>query len=259
MIPLIDTHCHLHPALDDGPLDVDEAWEMCRIAWQDGVRAVAATAHQNPHWPAATPERIRSSTRELQTRLSEAQIPLAVYPCGEVMLGPELLDDWLGGRLVSVADTGRYLLIEMPHGVFLDIRELVQDLAAAGVRPILAHPERCPELWFRPAMMVELIARGCLMQVCASGVLSPHKQTQRHLRRWLDADWVHLVASDGHSVAARSPGLSAAFDRIAGWTDNARAECLCSANGLAVLEGRSLDVPQPQPHRPRRRWFFLRR
>ena len=68
MLPFIDTHCHLHAGLDDGPPDVDTALEMCRILAQDGVRAVAATAHQNPRWPEANAERIRSGTRALQTR-----------------------------------------------------------------------------------------------------------------------------------------------------------------------------------------------
>lgn len=257
MLPLVDTHCHLHAGLDDGPSDVDVALAMCRIAAHDGVRAVAATAHQNPSWPDATPERIRSSTRELRAQLNQARIPLDVYACGEVMVGPELLDDWIAGRLVSVGDSGRYLLIEMPHGVFLDIRDLVVELVAAGVRPILAHPERCPELWFSPETMVELIRRGCLMQVCADGILSPDKQLHRRLRQWLARGWVHLVASDGHSMAARRPELLAAFAHIARWTNPAVAERLCCTSGMTVLEGLPLVVPQPQT--PQRRWFSIRR
>jgi len=257
MPPLIDTHCHLHAQLDDGPPDVAEAIEMCRIAWDEGVRAVAATAHQNASWPEATAERIRRSTRDLRMRLDAAGIPLEVVPCGEVMLSPELLDDWSAGRLVSVADSGRYLLIEMPHGVFLDIRELVTELVAAGVRPILAHPERCPELWARPETMVEWIRRGCLMQVCADSILCPDKKVHRQLRDWLACDWVHLVASDGHSVAVRRPELAAAFDRLVRWTTSVVAERLCGTNGMAIFEGRRLVVPQPQA--PPRRWFAVSR
>lgn len=259
MISLVDTHCHLHPGLDDGPQDMEEAWELCRIAWHDGVRVVAATAHQNPQWPLATAERIRSSTHELRARLAEAQIPLEVHPCGEVMIGPELLDEWYSGRLVSIGDMGRYLLIEMPHTVFLDIRELAGELMDAGVRPILAHPERYFDLWHRPDLMVELIRSGCLMQVCATGVLSPDQRTQRQLRSWLESDWVHLVASDGHSVGSRRPELAAAFERVANWTDAGVAERLFCANGMAVMQGQSLEVPEPRLRPRKRRWFFLGR
>jgi protein-tyrosine phosphatase len=257
MLPFIDTHCHLHAGLDDGPPDVDTALEMCRIVAQDGVRAVAATAHQNPRWPAANAERIRSGTRELQTRLNELRIPLDVVPCGEVMVSPKLMDDWSAGRLVSVADAGRYLLIEMPHGVFLDIRDLVTELMEAGLRPILAHPERCPELWHSPATMVDWIRRGCVMQACADSIVGPDKQVHRQIRHWLARGWVHLVASDGHSLAARRPGLSAAFDQLTRWTNPAVAERLCCTNGMTILEGLPLVVPQPEP--AKRRWFDIRR
>jgi protein-tyrosine phosphatase len=233
------------------------ALDMCRIAWQDGVRAVAATAHQNPRWPEATADRIRSSARGLRAQLERARIPLDVVPCGEVMLSPELLDDWQAGRLVSVADTGRYLLIEMPHGLFLDICHLVAELVAVGVRPILAHPERCPELWHSHQTMVDWIRRGCLMQICADSVNCDDKPVHRQLQAWLARGWVHLVASDGHSLDARRPELSAAHDRIARWTNPAVAERLCSTNGMAILQGLPLVVPQPEP--PKRRWFAARR
>ncbi|HPM79538.1 MAG TPA: hypothetical protein PLF81_02505 [Candidatus Anammoximicrobium sp.] len=257
MLPLIDTHCHLHAGLDDGPRDWEEAVEMCRIGWQDGVGAVAATAHQNPSWPGATSAQIRASTRELQTRLHQARIPLDVYACGEVMIGPELLDDWTAGRLMSVADSGRYLLIEMPHGVFLDIGDLVAELVALGVRPILAHPERHPELLFGADTVMKLIRRGCLMQVCADSILGPDRQVHRQLRHWLARGWVHLVASDGHSSTSRRPELPAAFDQIADWTSPAVAERVCCTNGMAVLEGLPLVVPHPE--RPKRSWFAGRR
>ena len=255
--PLIDTHCHLHPGLDDGPADRNTALAMCRAAWEDGVRAIAATAHQNPSWPEATAARIRSSTGQLQAALEQAGIALDVYPCGEVMLSPELLDDWQAGRLVSVADAGRYLLIEMPHGVFLEISQLIDDLVARGLRPILAHPERCAELWYSPQTLVAWIRRGCLMQICADSILCPDPSVHRQLRDWLARGWVHLVASDGHSLDTRRPELGAAYARLARWTNAATAERLCSSNGMAVLEGLPLVVPQPQA--PKRRWFFARR
>jgi hypothetical protein len=33
------------------------------------------------------------------------------------------------------------MLIELPHGLFLDLRDLVRRLCKLNVRPILAHPE----------------------------------------------------------------------------------------------------------------------
>ena len=45
MIPLVDMHCHLLAGLDDGPRSQEEAVAMCRMAYEEGIRMVAATAH----------------------------------------------------------------------------------------------------------------------------------------------------------------------------------------------------------------------
>jgi len=242
--------------LDDGPADWDEALEMCRIAWRDGVRAVAATAHQSPSWPEATPERIRRSTQQLQKRLEAERIPLDVYPSAEVMVDPDLPEAWCRGELLSVADTGRYLLIEFPIGVFVDLREIVTELVESGVRPILAHPERCSELLHAPDTAAELIRRGCLMQVVADSFTDRCPHLHGDLRTWLRRGWVHLVATDGHSPHERPPEFAEAVEKITRWSSPAVAERLCCSNGMAVLEGLPLVVPHPRP--PKRKWFSLR-
>src|SRR6476661_1215220 len=113
MVPLTDIHVHLLAGLDDGPRSEDDAVAMCRLSHAEGVRLSVALAHQNDSWPGVTPDRIRAAAAGLAAR-------------------------------------GTYLLIELPHQLYLDLRPLVRGLVAAGVRPILAHPERTPELLYDP-------------------------------------------------------------------------------------------------------------
>ena len=77
---------------------------MCRIAYREGVRLAAATAHQNETYPAVTPERIRTATQKLTEDLRAAGVALTVFPCAEVMVHPDMEDVWPAGRLLSVAD-----------------------------------------------------------------------------------------------------------------------------------------------------------
>jgi protein-tyrosine phosphatase len=257
VLPFVDTHCHLLAGLDDGPAAWDEALEMCRIVCADGARAVAATAHQGDGWPDVTPGRIVQATKELEQRLAQARIPLDVYPCAEVMACPELVEGWDGGRWLGMGAGVRYLLIELPHGLFVDLREFVSDLCQRGVRPVLAHPERQPEMLLGAGVIEELVGRGCLIQVSADS-LAPAQSPEftAAVRDWIRRDLVHLVGSDGHSVHGRRPGIRAAFDAICRWAGPAAAERLCSLNGLCVLEGLPLHVPRPRP--VKRQWFAKR-
>ncbi len=256
MTPLVDTHCHLLPGLDDGPASMDQALAMCRIALDEGVRVVAATAHMSSRWPAVTAARIRESARQLAAALGAAKLPLSVYPSAEIAAEPDLDVTWSRGALLSMADNEAYLLIEYPTGVFVDLGGLLRRLVAAGVRPILAHPERHAELLHERGAIEALIELGCLIQVSASSVTDPPTAADgQALKRWFQRGVVHLVASDGHSCGSRAPRMAQAYRTVERWAGMAVADRVCSLHGLAILEGRPLRLPQPEP--AKRRWLAM--
>jgi protein-tyrosine phosphatase len=254
MIPLVDIHCHLLAGLDDGPPTDEVAESMCRLAYEDGTCMIASTAHQNERWDQVTPERIRTATKHLASSLHSLGIGLSVFPCAEVMVEPDTEESWQQGRLMSVADRGQYMLVEMPHGLFVDLTETVRGLRAAGVRPILAHPERHEELLHEAGEVERLIEAGCLMQVSASSVTRPSSRREAQaLRSWFKRGIVHCLGSDGHSTHRRPPLMSAAYREIVRWVGSSVADQICSTNGMAILQGRALRVPTPEAKGVR--WF----
>jgi protein-tyrosine phosphatase len=250
MIPLVDMHVHLLAGLDDGPRTSEDALAMCRIAYEEGTRLAAATAHQNERWSLVTPERIREAARELAGKLQEAGVPLSVLPCAEVMAQPDLEEAWAGGKLLSVADRGQYVLLEMPHALFVDLRPIIQRLQRVGLRLILAHPERHPELLHEAGRIEELIRAGCLVQVSSGSITDPPTSADaRALKSWFRRGCVHLLGSDGHSPRRRAPRLADAYRQVARWTGTAVADRVGSTNGMAVLHGLPLRVAPPEPKR----------
>jgi protein-tyrosine phosphatase len=246
VIPLVDMHCHLLAGLDDGPRTEADADEMCRRAAADGTRFACATAHQNEHWPAVTPQAIRDAAANLSARLAGLGVALTVLPCAEVMLPPDADRGWLAGRWLSVADRGQYVLVEVPSGLGVDPSPALRRLAATGVRPILAHPEREPVLLFERGLIEGLIECGCLVQVSASSILRPPDRSfARALKGWFKRGVVHLLGSDGHSPTRRPPLLAEAYRRVADWVGMAAADRVASTNGLAVLNGLPLRPPRP--------------
>lgn len=256
MARLVDMHCHLLAGLDDGPATTEQAVAMCRIALEEGTRLVAATVHQNERGNMATPQRIQESTLQLSQILQQHGISLTLFPSAEVMAHPEMESSWEMGKLMSVANRGKYLLIEMPHRVFVDLRNLVRRFRHKGVRIILAHPERQPELLHDAGAIEGLIEEGCLVQVSSSSVTEPERNAdERALKSWFKRGCVHLIGSDGHSPDQRPPRLAAAYHRISRWAGTALADRICGSNGGAVLLGLPLLVPPPQP---RRAWWAPR-
>jgi protein-tyrosine phosphatase len=253
MIPLVDMHCHLLAGVDDGPRTDEEALEMCRISCSEGIRLSAALAHQNEHWGAVTPPLIRDRARRLAHALHAAALPLAVFPCAEVMAQPNLEASWHRGDLLSVADRGSYLLVEMPHGLLVDLRETARHLRRAGVRVILAHPERHPELLHDAGRVEQLIGAGCLIQVSSGGVTDPPtRQDERALRDWFRRGIVHVVGSDGHP-RRRRPRMAEAYRKVARWAGVSVADRVFSTHATAIVHGLPLHLPAPAPRSTR--WF----
>jgi protein-tyrosine phosphatase len=213
-----------------------------------------ALAHQNERWAAVTPDRIRTAAGHLAGRLRQEGLPLTVFPGAEVMAHTELEAAWRAGDLLSVADRGQFLLVEMPHGLCVDLRPTVQALRTAGVRVLLAHPERHPELLEDSAVLEELVRAGCLVQVSTGSITDPDsRQAGRALRGWFRRGLVHVLGSDGHSPRSRPPRMADAYRQVARWVGTLAADRVASTNGIALLQGLPLKVAAPLPRA--RSWF----
>jgi protein-tyrosine phosphatase len=254
MIPLADTHVHLLAGLDDGPETEDVALAMCRMLVSEGAGHATALAHQHDGYPDNTPERMRASAALLAARLAEQRVPLTLYPTAEIMLSPTVVADWQAGKLLSVADRRQWLLVEMPHGLFVDVLPIVAALGPTGPRLIIAHAERYPELLHDHALTAKWIAAGCLIQVTARVISEPWTEEMgRGLRAWLRGGFVHLLGSDGHGIDHRLPLLADGFRALVKLIGRAAAERIGCHWGIAVLQGLPLNISPPRA--PTRSWF----
>lgn len=254
MVPLADTHVHLFAGRDDGPTTVEEAVAMCRMMAAEGVRAAASLSHQNDGYPDNTPDNLRQCHKELAATLKAEKIPLAPYATGEIMAGPELVEKWKAGDWLSVGDRKKFLLVEMPHGMFLDLRPAATQLKTLGVRIIVAHAERYPELLHDAGLCEQWIRLGCLIQVTARGLARPTSGAdEAALKYWVKQGMVHLLCSDGHNLDRRPPRIKEGYDMLKRWAGMGAADRIGGIWGNAVLQG--LPIVPPPPLKPKRSWF----
>jgi tyrosine-protein phosphatase YwqE len=136
----------------------------------DGVEAIAATPHVRADFP-TTPDVMEKGVAQLRADFHREGISLQVLHGGEIDLRllwaipPEEL-----ARL-TIAQTGRYLLLEFPYRSWpLALDSSVSGLVRRGITPLLAHPERNPEVQERPARIEALVEAGALVQVTAASL-----------------------------------------------------------------------------------------
>lgn len=245
---LVDVHVHLLVGLDDGPARLDDALALCRALVDQGVTRAAATCHQGGVFSRNGAPGIREAAINLQQSLDHAGIALECYPSAEWMLDSQAVDHFAERlpNLLTIADTGRYSLVEFPFSLPGYTKLVCEMLRNNGIRPVLAHVEKYPSIASHPARVQQLRDEGYLIQVNADSIAGPASAPlARECRTLVRSGLVHLVASDAHSVDQRPPLLRDAYDVVSGWTDQATARLLFEENPRAILEGR--DVVDPEP------------
>ena len=234
----VNIHCHCLPGLDDGPQTQQEALALCRRLVADGVTTVVATPHQLGRYSREnSPARVRRAVGELAAALARENIPLEVLPGGDVRIDERLLALLDADEVLTVADRGQYLLLELPHEVFLDPQRLLGGLVKRGIQPIMTHPERYPYLRSAWDLMAGWVAQGAAIQITAGSLLGDFGSLA-HDMAWEMATrgLVGLVATDAHGEE-RPPRLSAAIEVLSAQLGLAFARQVCATNPLAVLKG----------------------
>lgn len=241
---MIDLHSHVLPGIDDGAATMYGSLEMARAAVADGIEVLAATPHVRSDYPtdAETMERL---VDEVNAGLRGEGIPLAVVRGGELDLErlKDLDDDEL--RRFALAGT-KHLLVEFPYqGWPLSLPETLFDLRVRGFVPVLAHPERNPEVQARPDRLQPLVHAGTLVQLTAASVDGRLNRASRDTAfALLELGLAHMVASDAHAPTIREIGLTGARAALG---DEELAEWLTAGVPGAIVRG------EPLPERPEAR------
>jgi len=235
----VDCHSHVCPSGDDGARTVADGAALCHDAWRHGTGLLFATPHVWPHLP-LTEERERAVREAFAALVPQANLELRLG--FELTPDPRLLDEDPARYRLEGTDV---VLMEVPFSGPADILvALAEHVEAAGLQPLIAHPERTDAVLDRPALACELAERWPL-QVNASSLLGDHGSEIEALG-WeiVERGLAHVVASDGHRLS-RPARLDAAFALVAARVGEEAARPL--------FDGSALSVAAPADARPIRR------
>jgi protein-tyrosine phosphatase len=273
---MIDLHNHILPGLDDGPRTFEETMEMCRISYRDGIRTIVATPHTLNSVYETSRSTILAKVRELNAAIKEklfAEPParpktrrsgnpgpellpdpagpmdLKIIPGADVHFSEEILSQGNQDEITTIADGGRFLLIEFPFwGVPHRAEAILFALLVRGITPIISHPERNLEIAGSPQRYRDIVQMGCLGQITAGSFTGEFGRDARQAaENLLNKNLVHFIASDAHSANGRPPVLSEAVRKAAKIVGKEQARKMVTEYPQAILEGRRPTLPEPLP------------
>lgn len=212
---MIDVHCHLLPGIDDGPVDLAESLNLCRLMVNNGISHAVATPHIHAGRWENDQNSIAHAHKILQQALEIHAIPLQLAMAAEVRIGAEILP-MLAARIIPMLGqwqrnniTQQVLLLELPHNQLPPGTEkLVAWLLARNILPMIAHPERNKDFQRQPKKLQPFIEMGCLLQVTASSVVGGFGEAAQQLAaNLLERNAVTVIATDAHNDKGRRPML----------------------------------------------------
>ena len=239
----VDIHCHCLPGLDDGPATMTDALSLCQAIVKDKIAIVVATPHQLGRFEDKNEaDAVRQGVFDLNRKLKSKNIPLTVFAGADVRLNeriPYLIE---ADRVLTVGDNKQYLMLEIPHEVFINPEPLIAQLASCGIKTIISHPERNEFICNRPKTVLPWFRHGASLQVTA-GSLSGDFGTTAKVTAWnlLVSGHAQLVATDAHDCKTRVPRMSEAFRLISSRIGVSTARRVCIENPKKVLEGKVLE------------------
>ena len=216
---MIDLHCHLLPAIDDGAQSLEETLALARQAVEDGIHTVVATPHFRH--PVDFQQQLQARKTALQaTReaLQRENIPLNLLEGGEITanghLFREVFPKFPALLLPTPPNSTPTALGELPLDLEVTHAQgLLFEAQLNGFQLLLAHPERYPGFRNNIPLLKSLLDKGILLQFNQESLRTGFFHA-RHAKPILDlmayAPQQVFLASDAHHPTFRPCRLSPA-------------------------------------------------
>jgi protein-tyrosine phosphatase len=236
---LIDIHSHIPPGLDDGSPDMETSIKMAEIAVSEGITKMIATPHFIEEDKELDRDEVIEKVEQLNRKLKDRSLDLEIFPGEEVLLTPNIAKLYEEGKIITLCDRNKYILVELPlMSLPLYSLDVIYSLGLKGLKVIIAHPERNREIAKNPERLKEFIRIGALVQVNSlslTGVFG--RKAKRAAEKIINSGMTHIIATDCHTARSRSPRIKKALEEL----PLSAAELLVVKNPSKIIEGRDID------------------
>jgi protein-tyrosine phosphatase len=255
----IDLHLHLLPGIDDGPSSEPEALELARVLIDDNIRVAAVTPHFNPWHPSKVESRadVERHLDQFRNVLARSGLDLELRSGAEHFLTPDILNFVRAGTAPYLASEP-YMLVELPFNqrpLYTD--QVLYDLLAAGVSPVLAHPERYSWVQADPEAVVDMVESGVALQ-CGAASLNGHygPRVRKTAETLFSVGMYQLVSTDFHRPQ-QNRLLSVMEESVISLFGDELAKTVFHENPGRLIAGQPLLMADPTTiHEPKQKRLF---
>lgn len=244
-----DLHSHLVPGVDDGVRDLDEAVTAIGRMVDVGIRHIVTTPHLDGSLtlePSSFGQRMEAMDRaweRVRTAAAERWGDLEFRRGHELMLDTPNAD--ASDERLRLGGTS-FVLVEWPRlHVPPNTGEVISRLRFAGVRPVIAHPERYHGVDRELNVIQGWRRAGAYLQVTHGSLVGRYGDAARSRSfRLLKRGWVDYLSTDYHGRPARDLHLDDARRLLKKEGGEEQFDLLTRTNPVRLLRD---EEPLPVP------------
>ncbi len=205
---IVDMHCHIIPAVDDGASNMEEALRMLKTAEEQGTTHIVCTPHYKNHHKTLGGEKLREVFENLKKEAQRSGLGVKLYLGNEVFYFQELEKAVDEAEIATMNGTS-YLLVEFhPDIAWQKLWSNLYDVRSYGLKPVLAHAERYKCLLGNPSNMEDLKSLGVKIQINAASVTGELGiGIKRYVKKLLKYEMVDYISTDAHDDLVRAPKI----------------------------------------------------
>jgi len=210
---MVDLHSHILPGIDDGSSNIEESIKIINHLYDNGISDIILTSHYIKDTKYNYNQIVRERLyKELKEKLGNDLINL--YLGNEVYLTEDVID-LLEQHEITTLNNTKYLLVELPLSNYMaNFQNILCELNAYGIVPIIAHPERYSFIQKDNKRIKELLEFNCLLQCNVDSLVGKYGKNAKKTMKWLlKNNLVSCVATDTHSVSGNDK-LKKAYKKL---------------------------------------------
>ena len=210
-----DIHNHLLPGVDDGFRNPEDSIQAIRTMVEHGVSEIVFTPHMNPDvYPNESESHFRAVYSEFHLKLEACNLKLSTALAAEYMVVKDFEH-----RVADHADE----LLTYPDGSILiemsylyrsrNFEDAIFELGMAGLKPIVAHPERYLYMVDSLRDYERWIDMGASLQLNYLSLTGQYGEASvKIMRHLLEHNMYSHVATDLHSLSQLNRLLTTKVD-----------------------------------------------
>lgn len=245
---MIDIHSHIIPKIDDGSQSFEESYALFEEASKVGFTDIISTSHYIEGYNQTDSVTRHAWIQAMNEVLKDKQIPLTLHSGAEIYISQNLVTLIKEKKVGTLADS-RYVLFELPMNTMVKyLDEVIFELQAIGLVPIIAHPERYQFVQKNPNVLLPFIEKGVLFQSNYGSLIGRYgKEVQTTVKKLLKANMIHFLASDVHKKNTIYYKMDEIMIQLEKLLPKEKIQELTTKNAQRILEDKEIEITIPNP------------